>query len=251
MLRAYVVDDEPLAIDRLTRLLISTGRVELAGSTTDPRAALGFLAEHAVDVLFLDIQMPWMTGFEMLAKLANPPAVIVTTAYDQYALQAFEVDSVDYLLKPVDPRQLERAIGKAERMRSSPDDLRRLLEKLASSVGKETGDYPERIASRIGERVTFISLARVTHFYAADKLTYAVVDGKAYTVDHTITALEQRLDPKRFVRIHRAILINADFVKEISPMFAGGLMVRLRDAAQTQLAVSRNRAREVRQRLGF
>ncbi len=252
-LRAYIVDDEPLAIERLTRLLINTDRVEIQGSAENPLIALEYLRNNVVDVLFLDIQMPGLSGFELLARLPSQPTVIFTTAFDQYALRAFEVNSADYLLKPIDPEHLDRALNKAERLCAHPEpaDVRGLLERLEAALHQRAPEYPERIAARIGERVCFIELARVTHFYAEEKLTYAVADGKAYSVDHTVSGLEERLDPKRFIRIHRGIMVNADWVKEISPAFAGGLTVRLKDQKQTDLAVARNRARDVKARLGF
>ena len=114
MLRAYLVDDELPALKRLTRLLEATGRVEIVGSATNPTEALDWLSNHQPDVLFLDIQMPGMNGFDLLARLKLQPVVVFTTAYDQYALRAFEVNSIDYLLKPVEPEQLERALGKLE-----------------------------------------------------------------------------------------------------------------------------------------
>ena len=115
-MRAYLVDDEPLAVKRLTRMLDATGRVDIAGSTNDPQAALEFLQAHPVDVLFLDIQMPGLTGFELLGRLDPQPMVIFTTAYDRYALEAFDVNSIDYLLKPIDPERLDRALDKLERL---------------------------------------------------------------------------------------------------------------------------------------
>src|SRR5438132_5274360 len=119
-MRAYVVDDEQLAVERLTRLLQATGRVTIAGSATDPVAALDFLRAHAIDVLFLDIQMPGLTGFELLERLERQPLVIFTTAFDRYALNAFEANSIDYLLKPIEPERLDRALDKAERLSASP-----------------------------------------------------------------------------------------------------------------------------------
>src|SRR5256885_7149982 len=115
-MRAYVVDDERLAIDRLKRLLEATGRVTIAGASTDPETALDFLRSHQVDVLFLDIQMPGLTGFELLERLDRDVAVVFTTAYDRYAVDAFTVNSIDYLLKPIEPERLDRALDKAERM---------------------------------------------------------------------------------------------------------------------------------------
>src|SRR5215510_6228682 len=136
-LRVYVVDDEPLAIQRLTRLLQQTGRVEIVGSTINPSEAVKFLSNQTVDAIFLDIQMPGMTGFELLQKLPKEPAVVFTTAFDRFALDAFEVNSVDYLVKPIELERLEKALSKLERLRGTPqgiaeiDQLRTLAKELA------------------------------------------------------------------------------------------------------------------------
>jgi two-component system, LytTR family, response regulator len=248
-MKAYLVDDEPLAVKRLTRLLKAAGRFEIAGSASDPEAALEFLSRESVDVLFLDIQMPGMNGFELLARLKDPPVVIFTTAYDEYALKAFEVNSIDYLLKPIEPAQLDRAIGKLDRLRGAPrPDLRSIIEQVAASL---TRPKPDRIATRMGERIQFIELARVTHFFARDKLSYASVGGHDYCVDYTIADLEERLARKNFVRIHRATLVNVAWVQEMDAWFGGGVLVRLRDEKRTELPVARDRVRALKERLGL
>jgi two-component system LytT family response regulator len=254
MIRAFVVDDEPLAVKRLTRLLEETGRVELAGTSIDPVDALAALSEHPVDVLFLDIQMPGMNGFEMLGMLEPQPMVIFTTAYDQYALRAFEVNSIDYLLKPIEERHLTRALDKIERLRATPaapPEWTTLLEQLAGAIRRPVAEYPERIASRLGERIQILDLAKVTHFFARDKLTYAAAEGKSYVVDHTVADLEQRLDPRKFCRIHRSTLLNMAWVREVDAWFGGRSLVRLKDARGTELQVARDRAAELKKRLGI
>ena len=252
-LGVYLVDDEPLALKRLSRLLQTTGRVEIRGSATDPEDAIAFLSREEVDVIFLDIQMPGMNGFEMLARLSYQPIVVFTTAFDQYALRAFEVNSIDYLLKPVETEQLERALTKVERLRgtSRQPEWRNVIEELAAALGAKQKRFPDRIASRLGERTQFVELASVTHFIAEKKLTYAVTPTKKYVVDHSITELEQKLDPKDFVRIHRSILLNTNYVGEIHQWFAGRVLVRLKDEKRTELAVARDRVRYLKERLSF
>src|SRR5215469_16583687 len=207
-LRAYLVDDEPLALERLRRLLQQTGKVEVTGSTTVPEEAVAALRANPPDICFLDIQMPRLNGFEVLAKLPRQPIVVFTTAYSRYALQAFGVNSVDYLVKPVELNALERAISKVESLRGagviSQPDLAGLLKQIAGSVRESRPQHPERIASRLGDRIWFLDLKDVTHFYAEDKLTYAVCHGKPYCVDHAISDLEGKLDPQKFFRIHRS-----------------------------------------------
>jgi two-component system LytT family response regulator len=198
--------------------------------------------------------MPRLDGFEVLARLPSQPIVIFTTAYDQYALKAFGVNSVDYLLKPVEPEALERALDKVERFRgagrSAQPDLQALLTQLTDSLRATKPDFLDRIASRLGDRLWFIDLARVTHFYAEDKLTYAVSEGKAYCVDYTIAELERKLDPRKFLRIHRSTVVNVAWIKEVASLPGGALNVRLKDGKDTDLTVARDRARDFKARLG-
>ncbi len=253
-LRAYLVDDEPLALARLRRLLEHTGRVEITGSTSEPEEAVAALTANPPDVCFLDIQMPRLDGFEVLARLPCQPVIIFTTAYDGYALQAFGVNSVDYLLKPVEPESLDRALKKIERLRGagqlSQPDLQALLTQLTVSLRETIPDYPDRIASRLGDRLWFLDVAQVTHFYAEGKLIYAVSEGKAYCVAYAMTELERKLDPKKFVRIHRSAVVNVAWIKEVVSLPGGALNVRLKDGRETDLTVARDRAREFKTRVG-
>jgi two-component system LytT family response regulator len=254
-LRVYLVDDEPLALERLRRLLDNTGRVEVTGFTTKPEEAVAALTRNPPDVCFLDIQMPRLNGFEVLAQLPSQPIVVFTTAYNQYALQAFGENAVDYLLKPVEPETLERALNKVERLRgagpSAQPDLQALLRQIADSLRQGKAEFPSRIASRLGDRLWFLDLDRVSHFYAEDKLTYAVSEGKAYCVDHAIAELERKLDPSQFARIHRGTLVNLAWIEEVSSLPGGALNVRMKDAKNTDLTVARDRAREFKARAGF
>ena len=249
-MRAYLVDDERLAIERLTRLLTATGRVEIAGSETDPVAALEFLRATPVDVLFLDIQMPGLTGFELLEQLDRDVTVVFTTAYDRYALDAFGVNSIDYLLKPIEPERLDRALDKVERFAGQPQpDVRTLARELAAQLAPNR--RLERIASRVGERTTVLDVARISHFTSKDKLTFTVVNGHEHVIDHTLAELEAQLDARRFARIHRATIVNIGFVQELFPAVDGGVLVRLKNEPKTELSVARDRVRELKQRLGI
>jgi len=197
-----------------------------------------------VDVLFLDIQMPGMTGFELLERLDRNPLVIFTTAYDRYALNAFDVNSIDYLLKPIDADRLNRALDKLVRV--PVRDLARLLAAELAPNRKL-----ERLASRVGERTTILEIARVTHFFAKDKLTFAVVNGRDHVIDYALADLESLLDARRFARIHRATIVNVPMIQELFPDVDGGMLVRLRDEKRTELSVARDRVRDLKQRLGI
>lgn len=260
-LHAYLVDDEALALERLERLLHDFPDLEVAGHATDPAAAVAYLNSSegaAIDVLFLDIQMPGMSGFDLLSRLVRQPFVIFTTAYDQHALRAFEVNTIDYLLKPIEAEQLQRGLGKLGKVRpiAKPEwqqnpDLPGMLRELAASLQRGPTVYKHRIASRVGERISFLELDDVTHFIAQDKLTYAVVNGRSHCVDQTIADLERRLDPAKFLRIHRGALVNVDWIHEVNSWFAGKVVLTLKDAPRTQLTVARDRVRSVKERLGI
>jgi two-component system, LytTR family, response regulator len=253
-MKAFLVDDEPLAVTRLRRLLEETGRIEIAGSSSDPSHALAELRRLRPDVLFLDVEMPEISGFELLEQLGEPqPLVVFTTAYDQYALDAFKVNSIDYLLKPVEPAQLDRALNKLDRVLGGSEargDVNALLKQVRAMLSERTPEYLARVASRVGDRVEFVEVAQVTHFYAKDKLTFAVAAAKHHALDLSIAELEQKLSPQRWVRIHRSTLLNIDAVKELHSWFGGKLLVKLKDG-QTELQVARERAAEVKAKLGI
>lgn len=253
-MRAFLVDDEPLALERLSRMLKATGRIEIAGSSTDPVTAVAALRRDTPDVLFLDIHMPGLSGFELLAELPAQPIVIFTTAYDRYALEAFSVNAIDYLLKPIEPDHLERALTKAERLSGGserPPDVRKILEQIGATLQLGKSPWLERIASRCGDKVEPIDLRRVTHFFSKDKLTFAATPERNHVVDSTIAELEARLDPHRFIRIHRGTILNLDHLLDLHGMFGGRMLARLKDGKKTELHVSRDRVAPLKARLGL
>jgi two-component system LytT family response regulator len=253
-MKAFLVDDEPIAIDRLRALIQEHGRVEVVGAGTAPAEVLPAIRESAPDVLFLDIEMPGLSGFELLEQLGSPqPLVVFTTAYDQYALDAFKVNSIDYLLKPIERADLARAIAKLERVlhgTEAPGDLVALLEQVRAALARREPDYLIRVPSRSGERVDFIDVADVTHFYAKDKLTFAATRTKHYALDLPIADLEPRLNPRHWLRIHRSTLVNIGAIKEVHTWFAGRAIVTLKDGT-TELPIPRERLAEVKAKLGL
>jgi len=251
MLRAYLLDDERLAIERLERMLAGQAGIEVIGTETDPVAALAAIEELRPDLLFLDIQMPELDGFGVLARLEHQPLVIFTTAFDQYAVQAFETNSIGYLLKPVGAAKLGQALAKVEAIRGGLEKKQDLSALLTTIATKLTPVYPERISSRSGDRTELIDLSRVTHFYAEDKLTFAATEAKGHIVEQTIAELEERLDPAKFYRIHRSTLVNLDAVSELYTYFGGKLLVRLKDGKKTELTVAKERVKELRTKLGL
>ncbi|MEP7364420.1 MAG: LytTR family DNA-binding domain-containing protein [Acidobacteriota bacterium] len=252
-MNVFLVDDEPLALKRLARMIEESGRARVAGSAQDPEAALAAMQAAPPDAVFLDIEMPGLTGFELLASMTAPPLVVFTTAYHQYALQAFEANSIDYLLKPVSPEALDRAFNKLDRMLGGAaprGDFARLLSQVQQALAQPAPSYPTRIASKLGDKVEFVDLAQVTHFYAKDKLTFAATAAKHYVVDPTIAELESRLDPQQWLRIHRSTLLHIEHVKEIHTWFGGRVMVRMKDG-KTELQVARDRTAVLKEKLGI
>lgn len=248
-MRAFLIDDEPLALSRLERMLRERGEVEIAGKSSDPVEALDAVARIQPDVLFLDIEMPGLSGFDVLARLNPQPLVVFTTAYSQYALQAFEVNSVDYLLKPVEREQLDRALRKLERQQSAPrPDVSALLQQLLAARAPE---YPARLSSKVGDKVELIELSRVTHLFAEDKLTFAATESRNHILDLTIAELEARLNPQKFFRVHRATIVNLDYVHEMHNYFGGRMLVRLKDSKRTEITVARDRVAGLREKLGL
>ncbi len=257
-IRVYLVDDEQLATKRLRKLLAGFDSVTVVGSATDPAEAVKFLNSEDIDLLFLDIQMPGLNGFDLLFQLDRQPIVIFTTAYENYSLKAFEVNSIDYLLKPIEPAQLERSIEKFQRFRETGKavEMRSQLQSFIASMVDRTSppssQDPSRIPTRVGDRILFLDLKIITHFFSEDKVTFAATsEGKRYIVDQTLTHLEQRLDAKGFLRIHRGVLANLAYVEELFNWFAGRMRIKIRDKARTELTVSRNQVKTLKERLGL
>ena len=248
-LRAFLIDDEPLALRRLGRMLQATGRVEIVGQATDPRQGLSQLASEPVDVLFLDIHMPGLTGFQVVERIPAGPALVFTTAHDEHAVRAFEVNAVDYLLKPVDRARLDATLDRlTERGAAPPDDLRATLQQLAEHL--RGAGYLDHVASRVRDRVRLIPVGEISHLVARHRATYAVTAAGESMLDMTLTELEQRLDPARFFRTHRAVLVNLDHVGELRTDEDGHLVVGLRGGARVELPVARDRVRALKSRLG-
>ena len=253
LMKVYLVDDEQLALKRLWRLLEETGRVELVGKTTDSEEAKLQIEQLPIDLLFADIEMPGLSGLELVASLSNPPLTIFATAYSQYALQAFETNSIDYLVKPVERERLSKALDKAEKVLAMrrPPGWKDVVTELAQSLRQVGPGFPVRVASKVGDKIELLELDKVTHFFSQDKLTWASYGGKTHIVDETITELEQKLDPAKFFRIHRSTLLNTAYVQELHAWVGGGLLIRLKTPDKTELQVARERVAALKAKLGL
>jgi two-component system LytT family response regulator/two-component system response regulator LytT len=251
-LSAVLVDDEQLARDELAYLLGQVGGVEVLGQAGNGIEALAAIDRLQPDVVFLDVQMPGLTGFEvarrMFDKMAQAtPHVIFVTAYDQHAIEAFEVNAVDYLLKPVDPPRLQLALERARRRISSergPSDDQ--LERIVQLVS-ERQNRRERLAIRVGERFLLVQAEEIIFASLADDTITIVTSQHAGQSSYrTLDELQTLLDPAVFWRVHRSHLVNINMIKEIVPWFSRNYILRMRDQKLTEIPVSRSQTRRLR-----
>lgn len=238
--RVIVVDDEPPARARLRRLLADHADIEIAGECGDGASAVQAIETASPDLVLLDIQMPELDGFDVLQALDMPqlPAIIFVSAFDQYALRAFQVHALDYVLKPVEADRLGEALAHA-RVRLA--ERRSTVEHagVAALLRDLTKDRPylSRVPVRIDGRVKVIDLAGVDWLGAADNYVALHAESREYLVRDTIARLEQRLDPQQFVRVHRSTIVRIDRIVELIPDLHGDFQIRLKDG--TVLAMSR------------
>jgi len=231
-LRALIVDDEPLARRRLRSLLDAEVDLDIVGECEDGAAAVAETRRLDPDLLFLDVQMPGLDGFDVLAALgpSTNPAVIFVTAYDEYALRAFDVHAVDYLLKPFDRARLRQAIARA---RASRVDVADLTRRLRALVGDVTASRRlERLVVKSRGRVYFVRVDEIDWIESAGHYLALHVAREEHLIRETLRTLERRLDPDRFVRIHRSIIVNIDRVRHLVPTFHGEYDVELRDGTR-------------------
>ena len=258
-LRVLVVDDEQLAREELCFLLGQLGGIEIAGQARDGVEALRMCADLRPDLLFLDIQMPGLTGFEVARRLIEAetlPSLVFVTAFDQHAIEAFSVNAVDYLLKPVDLDRLEQAVERVRRrvasehpakppLPLSPADLERVIEAVQARQ-----DRREQLAIRAGERFVLVRADEIVHVSLVDETIVVVTNTVSGTSNYrTLDELQARLDPAIFWRVHRSHLVNITNIKEIVPWFSRNYILRMKDPKATEIPVSRSQTKRLREYL--
>jgi two-component system, LytTR family, response regulator len=234
-LRAVVVDDEPLARQRIRNLLAEVEDVEVIAECANGREAIQAIEESPPDLLFLDIQMPELDGFDVLQAIGvgHVPVVIFVTAYDQFALRAFETHALDYLLKPFDDERFEAALERArERIRQQQGgDLDRRLRALLEEVRGDRG-YLQRLVVPTGHRSVFIRTAEIDWIEAERNYIRLHVGGRAYLLRENLGRIESALDPAKFCRIHRSTIVNIDRIQAVESLFRGEYLVLLHDGTK-------------------
>lgn len=250
-MKALVIDDEPLARSELRRMLKKHPEVEIAGEAANADEARKAISELKPELLFLDVQMPEETGFELLASLrAGLPPVIFTTAYDEHALRAFEFGALDYLMKPIEPERLAEALERAKRTLADPPAF---VEEESTEAEDEPLDTPlkagEKVFVRDGDRCWFVPVDSIRGIQADGNHARLWLESSEPYVHRTLAQLETRLPPEVFFRASRSEIINLRSVESVEPWFSGSLRVKLQGGKVVEM--SRRQSRLFRQRLGL
>jgi DNA-binding LytR/AlgR family response regulator len=261
-LRVVIVDDEKPARDRVARMLAKHADFKVVGQAGDVEAAADLIDRERPDLCFLDVRMPGGDGFDVLGRITHVPFVIFVTAYDEYAVRAFEVHSLDYLLKPFTRKRLADALDRAREAVSQEEipgaTVESLLDKIRSGLRltdtaepgepapRETG--VDRIPARRGARIVLLDPDEILCFEAEETLVFARTDGGRFMVERTLTDLEHRLTP-RFFRTHRSYLVNLSRIGEIQPDEAGTYCIVLKDEERTRVPLSRRQARRLKEKI--
>ena len=261
-MRIVVVDDEQLAREELCFQLGQLETAEVVAQAANGLEAIAAVERHEPDLVFLDVQMPGLTGFEvarrLLAQEDEAPAVVFVTAFDQHAIEAFEVNAVDYLLKPVDAARLEQALARARRRLSSDrgsggtgqaplnDQLERIVKMMSS--GRQV--RRDQVAVKVGERFLLVHADDIIYASLADESINIVTGHVSGSSNYrTLDDLQARLDPDVFWRVHRSHLVNINKIKEIVPWFSRNYILRMKDAKSTEIPVSRSQTKRLREYL--
>jgi two-component system LytT family response regulator/two-component system response regulator LytT len=253
-LRIVVVDDEQLARDELCFLLGQLGGAEIVAQAANGVEALRVVEEQGPDLVMLDVQMPGLTGFEVARRLVRGGVeayVVFVTAYDQYAIQAFEVNAIDYLLKPVEPARLAAAVDRVRKRIQLDRPAARAaaaveLDRVLQLLG-DRQDRREQLALKVGDRFLLIHAEEVVHASVEDDVITVETNSLSGTSNYrTLDELQAHLDPAVFWRVHRSHLVNINKIKEIVPWFSRNFLLKMRDAKGTEIPVSRSQTKRLR-----
>ena len=258
-MRTIIVDDEELARNELAFLLEQVGGIEVVGRAGNGVSAIKLIEELSPDLVLLDIQIPGLTGFEVARQLVEQKVesrIVFVTAFDQYAVEAFEVNAVDYLLKPVEPARLEQTIQRVQRwmaMDHKPQqsqvnaDLGRMVQWISERQNRR-----EQLAVKVGERFLLVNTDDVIYASLADEIISIVTQALVGTSNcRTLDELQGHLDPAVFWRVHRSHLVNINKIREIIPWFSRNFILKMRDAKATEIPVSRSQTKRLREHLNL
>ena len=250
MIRTLIIEDEKPALDRIRGFLATLPDIEILDSTDSGKIAASLIDELKPDLIFLDIHLSDISGIDLFHLISYKPLVIFTTAYNQYAIRAFEVQAIDYLLKPFSLERLKVAVNRAKETLDGNLSSEKSIKNLLSQWSPQK-DYLKRIPSKIGDRIYIINEDKIVYFASDQKLVFAHLEDTKYLVNYKLEELSARLDPEKFFRIHRSTIVNLNYVQTIEAWFGGGYKMKVRDKQKTELTISRAAGKLLRQKLAW
>ncbi|MFH1194878.1 MAG: LytTR family DNA-binding domain-containing protein [bacterium] len=246
-IRTVIVEDERPAMERMRNLLANFPDIEIIGEAEDGLSAVKLISNLQPDLVFLDIRLPELSGFQVLEKVTNLPKVIFVTAYDEYAIKAFEANAVDYLLKPTSVERVKKTIDKVKSMNDRIEP--QLLSLLKGMV--EKNKYMQNFSVKVKDEILLIPAEVVHWFYASDKYVFLRTFDTEYFLDLTLKRLDELLDPEKFVRIHKSVIVSATHINKIKKSFTGKYMVVMTDSKKTSLEIGRTYLPVLKERFHF
>ena len=250
MIRSVIIEDEKPAIERLRHYLEKLPDIEIIATAESGKIAAGLIDDLKPDLIFLDIHLSDLSGIDLFRLISYKPLVIFTTAYNQYAIKAFELQAIDYLLKPFSFDRLVLAVERAKKMLEENLNSYQHIKNFLSDWSPQK-DYLKRIPSKIGDRIYIFNEDDIVYFATEEKQVFAYTVDSKYLVNYKLEELNSRLDPETFFRIHRSTIVNLNFVQTIEVWFGGGYKMKIRDKQKTELTISRAAGKLLRQKLGW
>jgi len=250
MIKVILIEDEKPALERLSNFVQKISDLEVLGHTGSGVVAAEMINEKKPDLVFLDIHLTDISGIDLFHMIEYKPMVIFATAYNQYAIQAFELQAIDYLLKPFSLERLKLAVSRArEKIQANESSNKNIRDLLLKWAPQE--DFLHRIPSKIGDKIYILNDDQIVYFNAENKLLFAHLEDSKYMINYKLDELQARLDPEKFFRIHRSTIVNLNYVMTIESWFAGGYIMKVRDKSITELNISRSAGKALRQKLGW